>query len=180
MSLFLRTSFSRRPSLRTTLLLSTSLGIGAYTLSRRPSSTEDDLPSDLASLYYSRKPLQLDSVPFSSPSFLDGHGRPGSTWTPPTRAEMIDALRAADPNKGGRSGAVWDAIGSVAAKAGLGAWFPKTETVEGAVAEFDLLIVGGGATGAGVALDAASRGLKVALVERDDFSSGERSFFLSW
>jgi glycerol-3-phosphate dehydrogenase len=40
--------------------------------------------------------------------------------------------------------------------------------------EFDLLIVGGGATGAGVAVDAASRGLKVALVERDDFSAGER------
>lgn len=39
--------------------------------------------------------------------------------------------------------------------------------------EFDLLIVGGGATGAGVALDAASRGLKVGLVERDDFSSGQ-------
>jgi len=38
--------------------------------------------------------------------------------------------------------------------------------------EFDLLIVGGGASGAGVAVDAASRGLKVALVERDDFSSG--------
>ncbi|KAF5335846.1 hypothetical protein D9758_016694 [Tetrapyrgos nigripes] len=41
--------------------------------------------------------------------------------------------------------------------------------------EFDLLIVGGGATGAGVALDAASRGLKVALVERDDFSAGTSS-----
>lgn len=39
--------------------------------------------------------------------------------------------------------------------------------------EFDLLIVGGGASGAGVAVDAASRGLKVALVERNDFSSGE-------
>jgi glycerol-3-phosphate dehydrogenase len=39
-------------------------------------------------------------------------------------------------------------------------------------AKLDLLIVGGGATGAGVAVDAASRGLKVALVERDDFSSG--------
>jgi glycerol-3-phosphate dehydrogenase len=38
--------------------------------------------------------------------------------------------------------------------------------------EFDLLIIGGGATGAGVAVDAASRGLKVALVERDDFSAG--------
>jgi len=40
---------------------------------------------------------------------------------------------------------------------------------------FDLLIVGGGATGAGAALDAASRGLKVACVERDDFSSGTSS-----
>ena len=42
-------------------------------------------------------------------------------------------------------------------------------------AEYDMLIVGGGATGAGVALDAATRGLKVALVERDDFSSGTSS-----
>lgn len=41
--------------------------------------------------------------------------------------------------------------------------------------EFDLLVVGGGATGAGVAVDAVSRGLKVALVERDDFSSGTSS-----
>ncbi|KAI0319156.1 DAO-domain-containing protein [Amylostereum chailletii] len=41
--------------------------------------------------------------------------------------------------------------------------------------EFDLLIIGGGATGAGVAVDAATRGLKVALVERDDFSAGTSS-----
>ncbi|KIO05263.1 hypothetical protein M404DRAFT_141245 [Pisolithus tinctorius Marx 270] len=41
--------------------------------------------------------------------------------------------------------------------------------------QFDLLIVGGGATGAGVAVDAASRGLRVALVERSDFSSGTSS-----
>ncbi|KZS97959.1 DAO-domain-containing protein [Sistotremastrum niveocremeum HHB9708] len=41
--------------------------------------------------------------------------------------------------------------------------------------EYDLLIIGGGATGAGVAVDAASRGLKVALVDRDDFSSGTSS-----
>src|SRR6476646_7313053 len=40
---------------------------------------------------------------------------------------------------------------------------------------FDVLVVGGGITGAGVALDAASRGLKVALVERDDFASGTSS-----
>ena len=40
---------------------------------------------------------------------------------------------------------------------------------------FDLLVVGGGATGAGTALDAATRGLKVACVERDDFASGTSS-----
>ncbi|CAJ0903715.1 12035_t:CDS:10, partial [Entrophospora sp. SA101] len=40
---------------------------------------------------------------------------------------------------------------------------------------FDLLVIGGGAVGSGVALDAATRGLKVALVERDDFSSGTSS-----
>jgi len=38
--------------------------------------------------------------------------------------------------------------------------------------QFDILVIGGGATGAGVAVDAATRGLRVALVERDDFSSG--------
>jgi glycerol-3-phosphate dehydrogenase len=40
---------------------------------------------------------------------------------------------------------------------------------------FDVLVVGGGITGAGVALDAAARGLKVALVERHDFASGTSS-----
>jgi glycerol-3-phosphate dehydrogenase len=40
---------------------------------------------------------------------------------------------------------------------------------------FDVLIVGGGITGAGVALDAAARGLRTALVERDDFASGTSS-----
>ncbi len=38
--------------------------------------------------------------------------------------------------------------------------------------DFDLLVIGGGITGCGVARDAAMRGLKVALVERDDFASG--------
>lgn len=40
---------------------------------------------------------------------------------------------------------------------------------------FDLLIIGGGVTGCGIALDAASRGLKVALVEKKDFASGTSS-----
>ena len=67
-------------------------------------------------------------------------------WTPPSRSQMLDALKASSQSSGNEH--------------------PE---------EFDLLIVGGGATGAGVAVDAASRGLKVALVERDDFSSGTSS-----
>ena len=41
--------------------------------------------------------------------------------------------------------------------------------------EFDVLVIGGGITGAGVALDAATRGLKTALVEGRDFASGTSS-----
>ncbi|EPS31873.1 Glycerol-3-phosphate dehydrogenase [Penicillium oxalicum] len=40
---------------------------------------------------------------------------------------------------------------------------------------YDLLVIGGGATGSGIALDAATRGLRVAVVERDDFSAGTSS-----
>ncbi|OIW01394.1 hypothetical protein TanjilG_02550 [Lupinus angustifolius] len=39
----------------------------------------------------------------------------------------------------------------------------------------DVLVIGGGATGSGVALDAVTRGLRVGLVEREDFSSGSSS-----
>jgi glycerol-3-phosphate dehydrogenase len=72
--------------------------------------------------------------------------RPPPQWTPPSREQMLDALRIA---------------GSA-----------STEGSQSNPDAFDLLIVGGGATGAGVAVDAASRGLRVALVERDDFSAG--------
>src|SRR5207237_1272662 len=40
---------------------------------------------------------------------------------------------------------------------------------------FDLLILGGGITGAGVALDATLRGLRVALIDKGDFASGTSS-----
>ena len=41
--------------------------------------------------------------------------------------------------------------------------------------DFDLVVIGGGITGGGIALDAASRGLKVALLEKGDFASGTSS-----
>lgn len=40
---------------------------------------------------------------------------------------------------------------------------------------FDLVVIGGGITGGGIALDAASRGMKVALLEKGDFASGTSS-----
>ncbi len=41
--------------------------------------------------------------------------------------------------------------------------------------EFDVVVIGGGITGAGVALDAASRGYSVGLVEKDDYAAGTSS-----
>src|SRR5215510_2257922 len=41
--------------------------------------------------------------------------------------------------------------------------------------KFDLLVIGGGITGCGIARDAALRGLSVALVEKNDFASGTSS-----
>jgi len=41
--------------------------------------------------------------------------------------------------------------------------------------ELDLLVIGGGITGAGIALDAAARGLKVGVLEKNDFGSGTSS-----
>ncbi|GBE83265.1 Glycerol-3-phosphate dehydrogenase, mitochondrial [Sparassis crispa] len=87
----------------------------------------------------------LNSGPSYPPSTKQTR-RPPPPWTPPSRESMLNALRSSSEKQGDE--------------------YPD---------EFDLLIVGGGATGAGVAVDAASRGLRVALVERDDFSAGTSS-----
>ncbi|WP_051324881.1 glycerol-3-phosphate dehydrogenase/oxidase [Candidatus Solirubrobacter pratensis] len=53
---------------------------------------------------------------------------------------------------------------------------PRADAVRALGAEpFDVLVIGGGITGAGVALDAATRGYRVALVERADYASGTSS-----
>jgi glycerol-3-phosphate dehydrogenase len=52
----------------------------------------------------------------------------------------------------------------------------RTECIEKLTSgSFDVLIIGGGITGAGIALDAASRGLKTALIEKNDFAWGTSS-----
>jgi glycerol-3-phosphate dehydrogenase len=53
---------------------------------------------------------------------------------------------------------------------------PRADALEALTSEaFDVVVIGGGITGAGVALDAASRGYSVALVERDDYAVGTSS-----
>jgi glycerol-3-phosphate dehydrogenase len=65
---------------------------------------------------------------------------------------------------------------SASADGSPGGPFQRDEALAALASEtFDVLIIGGGITGAGVALDAASRGLRVALVEKDDFASGTSS-----
>ena len=54
--------------------------------------------------------------------------------------------------------------------------FVRSTSLEALRSEtFDIVVVGGGITGAGVVLDAAARGMKAALIERDDFASGTSS-----
>ncbi len=52
---------------------------------------------------------------------------------------------------------------------------PREQALEALASGVDVLVVGGGITGAGVALDAASRGYRVGLVERRDFACGTSS-----
>lgn len=55
-------------------------------------------------------------------------------------------------------------------------FLPRAQLLDALAQEtFDVVVIGGGATGAGAALEAASRGLKTALVEAYDFSSGTSS-----
>ena len=59
---------------------------------------------------------------------------------------------------------------------GLGSRSDALERLEASARDpLDILVVGGGITGAGVALDASARGMKVGLVERLDFASGTSS-----
>lgn len=51
----------------------------------------------------------------------------------------------------------------------------RSDHLERTEEEFDLVVIGGGIVGAGIALDAAHRGKKVAIVERDDWASGTSS-----
>jgi glycerol-3-phosphate dehydrogenase len=122
-------------------------------------------------LYYSYRPR---NIPGSEPAAVPPPGyTEGGSWRPPrfpkvkARDEQIADLK----RSGGAANA--SGIGGSVTSALFGSQEVQSATNDENV--YDLLVIGGGATGTGVALDAATRGLKVAVVERDDFSSGTSS-----
>lgn len=121
-------------------------------------------------LYYSYRPRH---IPGSDPAAVPPRFAADGTIAPPrfptakSRAEQIADLRRS--GNAGRAGATEDTEDTgVRSEMAVG----RSQFADGV---YDLLIIGGGATGTGIALDAATRGLKVAVVERDDFSSGTSS-----
>lgn len=120
-------------------------------------------------LYFVYRPRDvpgLEAAAAPPPTYGEGGVfRPPSFPREKTRAEQIADLKAS-------AGQVFKQAGSRGALKGEQTPQHALGTQED---PYDLLIIGGGATGTGIALDAASRGLKVALVERDDFASGTSS-----
>lgn len=115
--------------------------------------------------------------PTSLPFLFDENGdiQPPSFPNLKTRAEQLLDMKASDISYSSMASALVDA-------------YRKHELVnqqesppaKGSEAElnqeiYDILVIGGGATGSGIALDAVTRGLKVALVDRDDFAGATSS-----
>lgn len=123
-------------------------------------------------LYFSYRPRNIPgSAPAAVPPPVHGEG---GTLIPPrfplvkTRNEQIEDLK-----KSAITSATLNKEGSFNDLRNRGIVSEKLASDSEQV--YDLLVIGGGATGTGIALDAATRGLKVALVERDDFASGTSS-----
>jgi glycerol-3-phosphate dehydrogenase len=135
-------------------LLYTAAGVGA---------------AGTAALYVTLRPRDIpgtEAAAVPPPTYGEGGVfRPPQFPIAKSREEQIADLK--------RSAGV---VSQVAEKAKRWLGGNSTPAAEAAEEEpYDLLVIGGGATGTGIALDAATRGLKVALVERDDFSSGTSS-----
>ncbi|KAJ1930621.1 mitochondrial glycerol-3-phosphate dehydrogenase [Tieghemiomyces parasiticus] len=139
------TLMHRRPVVSATLAASAALGTGYLLYSQREALRARN-PFALLGATPRAVHADAEAKPESPNAVND---RPLPFWSPPSRCEMLNMLQ-------GKT------------KEGQALARPEDE-------EFDLLVIGGGATGTGVALDAATRGLRVALVERDDFSAGTSS-----
>jgi glycerol-3-phosphate dehydrogenase len=122
-------------------------------------------------LYFVYRPREIPGLESAyAPPPTHGEGglfRPPNFPREKTRAEQIADLKA---SAGAKFRQAKSGISGLIGGSG------QEEKAEQAQEEpYDILVIGGGATGTGIALDAASRGLKVALVERDDFASGTSS-----
>lgn len=124
-------------------------------------------------LYISVRPR---NIPGSDPAAVpppkygeDGHLSPPTFPLVKTREEQIADLKKSS----GIINAVQKTKGVLGSLTGGDDAGKDTKEEEGQ--EYDLLVIGGGATGTGIALDAVTRGLKVAMVDRDDFASGTSS-----
>ncbi|CAO1601016.1 mitochondrial glycerol-3-phosphate dehydrogenase [Xanthoria calcicola] len=129
-------------------------------------------------LYYVYRPRKIpgsDPATVPPPRYTeDGRFQPPRFPLVKTREEQIADLKRSSkshstPHAGDTKGVLGALTGS-----------RKQNSIDGQVKQdgdeaYDLLVIGGGATGSGIALDAATRGLKVALVEREDFASGTSS-----
>lgn len=127
-------------------------------------------------LYISYRPREIpgsEAAAVPPPTYGDGGiFRPPAFPEVKTRDEQIADLKA---SAGVIAGAIQDAKSKITNAITGGSGDVQAENQGSHDEEYDLLVIGGGATGTGVALDAATRGLKVALVERDDFASGTSS-----
>jgi glycerol-3-phosphate dehydrogenase len=125
----------------------------------------------LYSIYRPRDIPGLEAAQVPPPTYGEGGVfRPPNFPLLKSREEHIADLKRS-------AGVLSSAAGTVKKTFGWssGAQSTVNEEEKGEDEAYDLLVIGGGATGSGIALDAATRGLKVALVERDDFSSGTSS-----
>jgi len=115
-------------------------------------------------LYYTYRPRNIpgqDPAVVGPPGYgAEGRFRPPRFPKVKSRDEQIKDLKRSGGSKGVASGL-------------FGSSEEAAPQNDGDI--YDLLVIGAGATGAGIALDAATRGLRVAVVERDDFASGTSS-----
>ncbi|KAK4046286.1 mitochondrial glycerol-3-phosphate dehydrogenase [Microbotryomycetes sp. JL221] len=168
---------SADPTRRRWLLAGTTATVASFAAWSFVNTNQDnDDDVDAQALYYGSRHLRMESATATR----QGQQRPKTTWTPPTREDMLTALGCTRAQSDSILSQVWSKstgfiTGSNERDNNPSTVATSTSSIDDKPGEFDLLIVGGGATGAGVALDAATRGLKVAIVERDDFSSGTSS-----
>ena len=136
-------------------LVGTSMGIATYNFikNRQSDDVESLIWASRVHAEAARDSILSNVTPTNSTDVIAGraegkHASASSSVVLPSRQEMLSLLKGK----------------------------PKTESAGHSEEEdadvFDLLIIGGGATGVGCALDAQTRGLKTALVERDDFAAG--------